>query len=102
MHVQWILHFQREKNSEFSGMNLLDPNRIRAMSSDVSRRLKRYDKVDKHESNSKDILSLQNTCFQRVNSIVPHHCGDHSCCKASHFKQKSMQLSEKNSLWFQH
>ena len=85
----------KEKNSEFLGISLLDPNRIRATSSDVSRHLKFYNKIDKHNSKHEEMLVLKNTRLQRENPIVLHYCGDHSCCKASHYKHKSTELLEK-------
>ena len=83
------MHFQREK-FRISGVNLLDPNRIRATSSEVSRHLKCYNKIDKRNSKPEETLALKNTCLQRVNSIIPHHCGNDSHCKC-----KSIERSEK-------
>ena len=40
-------HSFKDKKSEFSGVSLLDPNRVRSTSSDVSRHLKDYHKIDK-------------------------------------------------------
>ena len=52
-----------DKNSKFSGVSLLDPNRIRAISSNSSNHLKSHDEFYKPNSNLEHIISLQNTCL---------------------------------------
>ena len=79
-----VFHAFKHKNSEFSGVNLLDPNRTRAIYSDASRHLKSYNKLDKRNSNSEYFLSLQNKYLQRAKSIMSQNCGNHLHCKASH------------------
>ena len=85
----------KEKHKEYSGVNLLDPNSIRSISSDVSRHLKTYYAIDKKLLKKEEIMPLKIRYLKRINSIIPHHCGNHMNCTISHCKYKSLELAER-------
>jgi hypothetical protein len=63
---------------------LLNPSRIRAMTSDVGRHICRYhdDAIAKDVSKTEMDIARKR-CLAGLCAIVPHHCGDHSKCDAS-------------------
>ena len=89
----------RTTNKEVSGVGLLEPNRIRSMSADVSRHLREY-KLEKQsveitnigkEEKEELIKNQRKECLQRIDSIAHHHCGNHQYCTKSHCKYKEIE-----------
>ena len=83
----------KEKHKEHSGVNLLDPNRIRSMPSDVSRHLKTYHVINEKLLKKEEIIALKNRCLKRIDSIAPYHCGNHTNCTISHCKCEPLELA---------
>ena len=79
-----------EHDPNLKGSCLLEPARIRAMSSDLAMHFRDFNVVLKKFVNKEpDQLSeLEQTelnqsrqrCLKRIDAIVPHHCGDHRKC----------------------
>jgi len=73
-----------EKDKSLKGKQVLEPTQIRAMCNDVIQAFRWLrDKLKTLENPSDDDREVHlNKCLERLGNIVPHHCGDHSTCKA--------------------
>jgi len=68
------------EDSTIKGAGLLEPTRIRALSSDVSKHLRRYH--EKRKKQPMDVAKLRAECLSSLKAIVPHHAGNHNCCSS--------------------
>eukprot|EP00985_Skeletonema_marinoi_P018417 scaffold10289_cov75-Skeletonema_marinoi.AAC.1 len=82
------LHSLASKHSDLRGVALLEPARIKSITSDVTKILKAYGKEFKqlkakydNDDDMKPELDVRRaSALKRINAIVPHHCMDHSGC----------------------
>ena len=83
-------------HKEYSGVGLLEPIRIKTISSDISRHLRNYrDNMNKPNS----IRSFERTkCLDNIDSIIHHHCGNHDFCSLGWCKYKQIIYEEKAKL----
>ena len=71
----------RIKNKEFSGVGVLEPQRIRSISADVSRYLTDYYRARTDiNRNTEEIDKLKSVYLTCIDSIIYHHCGNHQLC----------------------
>jgi hypothetical protein len=72
-----------EQDKSLKGKNLLEPKRIRAMCGDVISAFKWLRAKLKTLTDPSDAVlgEVQEECLDRLDSIVPHHCGRHGSCK---------------------
>ena len=83
----------KTKNKEFSGVGLLEPQRIRSISADVSRHLRDYHRVSSNGNlNAQSINDQKLVYLARISSIVPHHCGNHEYCNKKHCQYKLLEF----------
>jgi hypothetical protein len=82
-------------NNALKGVSLLEPSRIRAISSDVSKHLRTYNnelvnhKHDEKEGSWKD--EARHRCLKAIGSIVPHHAGNHVTCSPKYCEYLRIQ-----------
>lgn len=84
------LYKVRAVDPSFSGKDLLEPPRIRAMMADLRRALSKY-------SGHIGVEIERKECIKIINAIVPHHCGDHSACNIS--VCKFLQIKKECAGW---
>jgi hypothetical protein len=71
----------RDKDPSFKGKQCLTNEKIKSIHSDISHTVRGYrDYVGIEEEQTK--------CLRQLNSIVRHHCGDHSTC----FQEKILHI----------
>ena len=87
--------------SSLRGTNLLDGSRIRAIIGDITRHIKwcrgRLDDLGSmafanDDARRKAKEEIYAAALEKVDSIVPHHCGDHSTCKREDCKYLQLRL----------
>jgi hypothetical protein len=72
------------KEKSLKGVQLLEPSRIRAISGDLARHLRAYHAVQVSSPDDRvAIAKAKKACLQSIDSIVPHHCGNHVFCVGS-------------------
>ena len=100
----------KTKNRQFRGVGLLDPNRIRSISADVSRHLRCYSNFTREiiknsnctiEQKSEEINKARDQCLQRIDSIVHHHCGNHTFCDKAHCVYKQIEFEVRTAIRIQ-
>ena len=83
-----------KEDPTLKGRQLLEPSRIKAISGDIRRHLCWYhkakaksktasatDHVDNNHDHDEQACNLRKICLEKINSIIAHHCGDHSGCR---------------------
>ena len=68
----------KSKNTVFGGIGMLEPLRIKSMTSDISNHLRAYNK--KKQEPNVDFVDLKQDCLKRIKSVVHHHSGNHDEC----------------------
>ena len=89
----------RITNNELRGTGVLETQRVRSMSIDISRNLRNYncDKIS-IELSTIDAGSIilyveenRRECLQRIYSVVYHHCGNYDFFIRHHCKYKELE-----------
>lgn len=75
----------RGKDSTYSGVDLLESSRIKALSADVSRHIRQLHEYLESDGLSKEEKEqAKKRCLDNLYAIVPHHCGNHEKCSPDH------------------
>lgn len=84
------LYALANKESTLRGAALLEANRIKAISTDITKILKEYGKemerIKEEFGDDASVVfettlnSAREAAIKRINAIIPHHCNDHSSC----------------------
>jgi hypothetical protein len=82
----------------------LDPPRIKAIASDLSRDIRLYGKfLNEKRNNSlvamrqEEEASARQQCLKSISAIIPHHCGDHSQCDHGTCTFKRIEFQERSA-----
>ena len=92
----------KENNKEFSGVSILDPIRIKLISSDVSRCLISSKNLNKKNTNEEGTITFEKIMLARMQSIMSHHCGNHKHCRSENCQHKDVKLAERETRGFLH
>jgi hypothetical protein len=100
-----------DKNSTLKGAGLLQPARIKSITSDVntvirssSLCLQSLNRQETKKTISKDEAKVKRDaahkqCLKDVHAIIPHHCGDHTQCSSLHCRyqqaKRALQMRKK-------
>lgn len=68
----------RDKDTSFRGKNCLSNQRIRSISSDITKAVKEYSNHVGH-----DVKRTE--CLEQLRTIIRHHCNEHTYCKHEKF-----------------
>jgi hypothetical protein len=92
--VSNALYELAEHDTILKGAYLLEASRIRAMSSDLAGHIREFnhtlemfcnkDPNDLSPNDHHSIDTCRDLCLQRIESIVPHHCGNHRKCDVAY------------------
>ena len=85
------------------GKDLLEPSRIKMISSDLAAHLRNYHAqsiglaLSPGTSNSDEIdakrTAAQMYCLECIDSLIPHHCGNHELCKVENCLYRKTERS---------
>ena len=76
-----------EHDKSLKGAGLLEPTRIRAISSDVGKHIRTFhNKLASLEMTPNDLALARSACLKAMGAIIPHHCGNHKECDVSYCK----------------
>ena len=75
-------------------MSLLFPIRIKCISSDVSRHSISCKNLDEKNKNEAGMITFEKITLARMQSIAPHHCGNHNHCRLEYCQHKDIEFTK--------
>lgn len=80
-----------KKYAELKGVSLLEPSRIRCICGDISKYLREYGEDLRNVKDPDKLDKSRTLTMRRIDNLIDHHCGDHSCCEVADCKYRQTE-----------